>query len=64
MEVMKLLSPYSLCLSLSGPNILPALFSDTLNVCSSLLDEGPSFTPIQNNKIIVQYILIFTFAQK
>jgi hypothetical protein len=49
--------------SLSGPNILlSTLFSNTLNLCSSLYVKYQVSHPYKiAGKIIVLYILIFTF---
>jgi hypothetical protein len=50
-------------LSLLGPNILlSTLFSNTLNLCSSLKVRDKVSHPYKTRcKIIVLYILIFTF---
>jgi len=52
--------------SLLGPNILlNILFSDTLNVCSSLRVVTDQVSrPYKRGKIIVLYILVFSFDSK
>jgi hypothetical protein len=49
--------------SLLGPNnIISALFSNTLNLCSSLnMRDQVSYAHKTTGKIIVLYILFFTF---
>jgi hypothetical protein len=48
--------------SLFGPNILNNLFSNTLNLCSSLNVGYQVSHPYEaTGKIVVLYILIFTF---
>jgi hypothetical protein len=55
-------SPTPITLSLYGPNILNSLFSNTLSLCSSLNVRDQDSHPYKTTgKIIVIYIIIFTF---